>query len=48
MHYDRCTDLPVSNQLERPLPALGELDDIASRVQHARDSSSGLNLLRYD
>ena len=48
MDYDRSSDVPACNELNRPLSAFGELDGIASRVQHARDSSAGLNLLRYN
>ena len=48
MDYDRSSDLPACNELNRPPSALGELDGIASRVQHARNLSAGLNLLRYN
>ena len=43
-----ANSIPLPRQLKRPLPALGELDAIASRPQHAGNSRAQLNLSRYN
>jgi hypothetical protein len=46
--HDDCQFDSLARQLKRPIPALGELDAIASRPQHVGNSRAQLNLSRYN
>ena len=47
--YDDCRfDLLTRSQFDRPLLVVGELHGIASRLQHAGNSSAQLNLMHHN
>src|SRR5262249_17802219 len=48
LHDDCRLNVLTRSKLECPLRVLGELCAIPSGMQHARNSGSQLNLLRYD
>src|SRR5262249_47762613 len=48
LHDDCRLDVLTRSKLERPLRVLGEFGAITSRMQHARNSGSELNLLCYN
>src|SRR5262249_11995786 len=48
LHDDCRLDVLTRSKLERPLRVLGEFGAITSGMQHARNSGSELNLLRYN
>jgi hypothetical protein len=48
MHDDCRLDVFTRSELKRPLLVPGEFGAITSGMQHARNSGSELNLLRYN
>jgi hypothetical protein len=48
LHDDCRLDVLTRSKLERPLLVPSEFGAITSGMQHARNSSSELNLLRYN
>ena len=48
MHDDCRFDLLARSQFDRPLLVVGELHGIASRLQHAGNSSAQLNLMHHN
>ena len=48
MHHDCRLDVFTRSELKRPLLVRGEFGAITSGMQRARNSSSELNLLRYN
>jgi hypothetical protein len=48
MHDDCRLDVFTRSELKRPLLVPGEFGAITSGMQHVRNSSSELNLLRYN
>jgi len=48
LHDDCRLDVFTRSELKRPLLVPGEFGAITSGMQHARNSGSELNLLRYN